>query len=74
MFFSRFGNRSAHSLTVTGHTSLPLPTNMLDGTSLPGPSQPNGQEWQAIYRQAYAQLVEGNGPSAFRRATKPSDN
>jgi len=74
MFSSRFGNRSAYSPTDSGLKSLPSPINMLDGSSLPAPSQPNGEEWQAIYRQAYAQLVEGNGPSAFQRATRPSDN
>jgi hypothetical protein len=74
MFFSRFGDRTAHSPTVSKYDSIPSPINMLDGSSLPGPSQPDGEEWKVVYRQAYKQLVEGSGPTAFRRATRPSEN
>ena len=74
MFFPRFGNQSAHSLPVNGDTNLPLPVKMLDGGSSAPPSQQNGDDWQAIYREAYEHLVQGNGPSAFRRANRPSDN
>jgi hypothetical protein len=74
MFFSRFGNRSVYSLTVTEHNSLPLFITMPDGSSIPAPTQSDGEEWKEVYRQAFKQLVEGYGPSAFRRATRPSDN
>ena len=74
MSFPRFGNRSAHSPAVNKYDSVPSPASILDGTSLPGPSQPDGEEWKEIYRQAFKQLVEGYGPSAFERATRPSDN
>jgi hypothetical protein len=74
VFFLRFGNHSAHSLTASGHSGLALPGKMLDGGSAAPPSQQDGDDWQAIYRQAYEHLVQRSGPSAFGRAIRPSDN
>ncbi len=74
MFFGRYGSQSPHSPAITGHTGAPLPACPRDDGSAALSSEQNDDGWQEIYRQAYKQLVQGCGPSAFRCAIRPSVN
>lgn len=75
MLFFRPANRWSRELSTSDAESTPIHPMIIDNTLLPRPGdQQTGESWQTEYREAYEDLVRGNGASAFQRATRPSAN
>jgi hypothetical protein len=74
MFFLRPEGSSPNRLAVNDGKCAFKPNCTSDGAPLVGLTQQHAESWQAIYRQAYDQLVRGGAPSAFQRASRPSAN